>query len=83
MVTTLHSYCWRAWVQSLVRELKSHMPHGAAKNSKKGKIMRGTQNRLKKRDMKKKATEKSQVALLEGCAGGEMASKKKVPGQQI
>ena len=66
MVMTLHSHCWRAWVQSLVRELKSHMPHGAAKNSKKRKIMRGTQNRVEK----KRHEEKSHWKISGGPPGG-------------
>ena len=50
---------------------------------KPGKRGKGETEAEKKRDMKKKATEKSQVALLEGCARGEMAPREKVPGQQI
>ena len=32
MVKTLHFHCKRAWVQFLVREISSHMLHGAAKS---------------------------------------------------
>lgn len=45
--------------------------------------MSGTQSRVEKKRHEKKATEKSQVALLEGCAGSEMAPREKVPGQQV